>query len=130
MLKIAKNNTPAYDYLSEGDGSDPASVSGVLDGQGGTVDSAVLTLYLIATTFRYTNISLAVDANEDAGIDWKISLDNVNFFDSVTPNDMDALGGDQVLPIYLKAVVNNDGSVPTGVFTNPDINLTYRENPS
>lgn len=36
-LKLAKNNAPTYDYISEGDGTDPISVAGTVTGAGGTV---------------------------------------------------------------------------------------------
>jgi hypothetical protein len=42
-LKLAKTNTPAYDYFSEGDGSDPISRSVTVTAGGGNVTSSVLT---------------------------------------------------------------------------------------
>ena len=131
-LKLAKNNAPTYDYISEGDGTDPISVSGTVTGAGGTVDSSTVTLYLVATTWRYTGISLSV-VNEQAGIDWKLSLDNVTFADTRTPADMNALSSDQVIPVYAKAVLTNDGSgsqPATGIYTTPDIQITATEQPS
>lgn len=127
-LKIAKNNAPAYDYISEGDGSDPATISATLNNQGGTLDSNVLTYYLVATTFNYTGISVQ-PITENAGIDWKVSLNNVNWFDSVSPANMDARVTDQVTTIYLKAVVNNNGTVATGNYTSADVRVASTENP-
>jgi hypothetical protein len=130
-LKLAKNNTPPYYYYSEGDGTDPISVTGTVTGDGGTVDSSTVTMYLIATTYRYTGISLSV-INEQTGIDWKLSLDNVTFADTRNPADMNALSADAVIPVYAKAVITNDGggSQPaTGIYTTPDIRIQATENP-
>lgn len=130
-LKLAKNNTPVYDYYSEGDGSDPVSVSGTVNGSGGTVDSTTVAMYLVATTYRYTGITLSV-INEQTGIDWKLSLDNVTFADTRSPTDMNALSTDVVIPVYAKAVVINDGGgnqPATGIYTTPDIRIQATENP-
>lgn len=131
-LKLSKNNSPVYDYLSTGDGSNPASVSATLTGSGGTLDSTTQALYLVATQFRYTGITLSV-VNEQAGIDWKLSLDNATFADTRSPTDLNALGGDQVIPVYAKAVLTNDGSgnqPVTGIYTTPDIRIQATENPA
>ncbi len=127
-LKLAKNNAPTYDYYSEGDGTDPVSVSVTLDNSGGTSDTDVVTAYLIATTYNYTGITVQ-PVSEETGVDWKVSLDNSNWYDSVNPTDMDATGGDQNTTIYLKAVVNNDGTVSTGNYTAADVQITATENP-
>lgn len=126
MLKLAKNNAPAYDYYSEGDGSDPISAAVVLDGSGGTVESAVVTAYLVATNYRYTGITVT-PVNEETGVDWKVSLDNAAWGESVNPADMNALAADQAIPVYLKAVIANDGSVPTSIKTGADIEITATE---
>ena len=131
MLKLSKNNTPVYDYFSEGDGSDPVSVTGSVNGAGGTLDSSVVTMYLVATTFRYIGITLSV-TGEQTGIDWKLSLDNAVFADTRTPADMNALGGDQVIVVYAKAVITNDGSGNqpiTGVYAVPNIQISATEQP-
>lgn len=132
-LKLAKNNAPAYDYFSEGDGSDPISIAGTVNGSGGTVDTGVATIYLIATTYRYTNISLAM-ANEDAAkINWKFSLDNATWLDSLPVPDKNALGGDVVTPVYVKGVLTNDAGAnqpATGIYTVPDITVAGVENPA
>jgi len=130
-LKLAKNNAPAYDYYSEGDGTDPISASGIITGLGGTVDTTTVYMYLVATSKRYTGIVLAV-ANEQAGIDWKLSLDDVTYADTRAPADINALGGDQVISVYAKAVLTNDGSgnqPATGVYVTPDITITALEVP-
>jgi len=131
-LKLAKNNTPAYDYYSDGDGSDPVSISATLDNAGGTVITASVTAYLIATTYNYTGISMSI-LNEQAGIDWKLSIDNNTWLDSLSSAQlpaMDALAADQVKTVYIRGVINNNGTVATGTYTTPDIQVAYTENPA
>jgi hypothetical protein len=130
-LKLAKNNTPIYDYFSDGDGSDPISVSGTVNGSGGTVDSTTVALYLIATQYNYTDIVLS-SLNEQVGMDWKLSLDGSTWLDTVEPSDMDALSEDQVTLVYAKSVLTNDGGgnqPETGIYTVPDIQIAATENP-
>ena len=128
-LGLAKNNTPVYDYYSTSDGSDPVSASALLTNLGGTVNSATVIAYLIATTFRYTGITVTI-SGEEVGIDWKLSLDNNTWLDSVTPSDMNALAADVATPIYVRAVVSNDGTVPTGLYADPNITFTSTEEPT
>lgn len=125
---LAKNNAPAYDYYSTSDGSDPVSASALLTNLGGTVNSATVTAYLIATTFRYTGITVTI-SGEQAGIDWKLSLDNSTWADTVTPSDMNALSSDVATPIYARAVVNNNGTVNTGIYAAPNITWSSTEEP-
>lgn len=112
-LKLSKTNTPAYDYYSEGDGTDPVAAAITLDGTGGTVTSSVITAYLIATLLSYTSITVE-PINEETGINWQVSLDNSTWAESVTPPNLDATSADQVDTIYLRAVALNDGSVTPG----------------
>jgi len=128
MLSLAKNNTPAYDYYSNGDGTDPVVISATLDNTGGTSNTATVTTYLIATTFKYTGISVTV-VNEQTGIDWKLSLDNSTWLDTVTPADLNGLSADANHVVYVRGVVTNDGTVATGVYSTPDIRITSTENP-
>lgn len=136
-LKLAKNNTPTYDYFSEGDGTDPLSVSATVTGGGGTVDSNVVDVYLVATTYRYTGIALSL-VNEDAPkINWKISADaGATWKDSLSSTDlpdMNALSADQTKALKVKAVLTNDGTAnqpATGVYTVPDIRITATEQPT
>lgn len=125
MLKLAKNNTPEYDYFSEGDGTDPITVSVSLTNLGGTVTGSV-TAYLVATTFNYTDI-LVEFVNELAHQDWEMSLDGVNFYESLTPSAMDSRATNIVTTIYLRCVVDNDGTVTTGRYTTPDITVSAVE---
>lgn len=131
-IKLSKNNTPIYDYLSEGSGSNPAQVTATLTGSGGTLDSTTQPLYLVATIYRYTGITLTI-INEQAGIDWRLSLDGSAWSDTINPADLNALSADQTLPIYAKAIAINDGTgnqPGTGIYTVPDIRITATEQPS
>lgn len=127
-LKLAKNNTPAYAYYSTGDGSDPVRAAAIVNGGGGSANSSVVAAYLVAETYRYTDI-IVQPINDEPGIDWQVSLDNSDWYDSVAPADMDALSADIATPIWLRAVVANDGSIGTGIYSVPDIEIAYIENP-
>lgn len=127
-LALSKNNTPTYDYYSTGDGTDPVSTSALLTNVGGTINSGTVTAYLVATTFRYTSITVGV-TGEDTGIDWKLSLNNSTWADSVNPADMNALSADAVTTIYIRFVATNDGSVPTGLYDAPNITISATEEP-
>jgi hypothetical protein len=126
-ITLSKTDTAPYDYVSESDGSNPLASTVVLDASGGTEDSEVITVYVVATTYNYTAISIST-VNEDAGIDWKLSLNNVDWYDTVEPGDMDATSDDQVTTIYAKAVVTDDGSVPAGTYATPDITVEANDN--
>ncbi len=132
MLKLAKNNTPVYDYYSNGDGSDPVSISATLDNVGGTINTATITAYLIATTYNYTGISMGI-LNEQAGIDWKLSIDGSTWLDALTSTQLPAMNAtstDQVKTVYIRGVIDNNGTVATGTYTTPDIQVAYTENPA
>lgn len=135
-LKIASNNTPAYAYYSEGTGATPITVSVTLDGTGAptTITGATTNpTYLVGvdssgTIGSYSGITIA-PINEEVGINWEISADNITFGESISPTDMDVSATDQVVQIYLQAVVANDGSVETNNYVLPDIQITATENP-
>lgn len=136
-LKLAKNNTPVYDYISEGDGTDPVSVSATVTGAGGTVDSSVVDLYLVATIYNYTGIAMALVSEDATKINWKLSADaGVTWKDSLTSTDlpdMNATAADQTKAIKVKAVITNDGTAnqpATGTYTTPDIQVAATENPA
>lgn len=134
-LLVCKNNTGtagdinSYDPFSQGDGTDPLGISVLLDGTGGTVTSTVQTVYLVATLYNYTSISVTV-INDTIDIDWQISLDNTTFTDTVTPAQMNALSADVVTPLYFRTVVNNDGTVGSQTFTTPKIRIEAVESSS
>ena len=127
-LLISKTNVSPYDYVSQGDGQNPVSASVTLDNTGGTVTSAAITAYLVGTTFNYTGITVQ-PINEQVGINWQVSLDNVTWLESVTPADMDGRTTDAVTTIYLRAVVVNDGTIGTRNYTQADIQVSATENP-
>ena len=128
-LKLSSTNTSPYSYYSEGDGSNPITASVTLDNSGGTLDTNVVTAYLVATTYSYTGITVQ-PVNEETGIDWQISLDNATWAQSITPADMDATAADQVVAVYLKAVVANDGTVDIGNYVAADIQINATGNPA
>jgi len=127
-LKISKTNTPPYDYISESTNVNPIQSTVTLDNTGGIKGSSVVAAHLVATTFNYTTITVT-PVTEDIGIDWKVSLDNTIWANSVNPANMDALLGDQIIPIWFAAVVNNDGSVVTGNYISCKVRITATENP-
>ena len=122
-LKLSKTNTPAYDYYSEGDGTDPATQAVTLDGSGGTVTSSAITAYLIATLLAYSSISVT-PVSEEAGINWQVSLDNINWAETVSPANMNATAADQVTTIYLRYVATNDGTVTPGYKTAANVRVS------
>ena len=128
-IKLSSTNVSPYNYYSEGDGSNPISASVTLDGTGGTVDTNVVTTYLVATTFNYTGITVQ-PVTEETGINWQVSLDGgTTWAESVSPADMDATAGDQTVAVSIKAVVANDGTVSTGTYVAADVQITATENP-
>jgi hypothetical protein len=122
-LKISKTNAPAYDYYSEGDGTDPVASTAAVSGTGGSAVGAVVTAYLVATTYNYTDIAVT-PAAEETGINWQVSLDNATWLETVSPADMDATSADQVVTIYLRPTVANDGSVTVGSYTACNVSVT------
>lgn len=128
MLKLAKNNAAPFDYFSEGDGTDPLVGGIALDGLGGTLTSATVTAYLVATGFLYQSI-VVQPVSEETGINWQVSLNGSDWAESVTPANMDARSADQVIPIYFRMVVANDNSKATGSYTAADISVTGIETP-
>ncbi len=124
-LKLSKNNIIPYEYFSEGNGLDPITTQITLDNLGGIKGSDVVSAFLIATIFNYTTI-IITPINEEIGIDWKVSLDNSTWFNSVNINE---LLMDQNFPVYFAAVVNNDGSVNTGNYLQCKIKITAVESP-
>jgi hypothetical protein len=137
-LALVKNGT-SDEYSYGVDTSDPVTIADVtLDDTGSpaTVSSTVLTTQLRATTWQYTGIAIAVNG-EETGEDWKLSLDNTNWFDELTSGtggdsagqiaDIDARSATQTKTVYFKKVVANDGSVSSGQKTTPVVELSYTE---
>jgi len=125
-LKLAQDSTAPHNYFSQGDGSNPLSITITLDGSGGYKDSSTVEAYLVATEFKYTGIEVTV-INDDSSRDWKISLDGVDFYDTVNPSDMDARTEDQITTLYFRTRVLNDGSLSAQEFTTPDVKITATE---
>lgn len=135
-LKLSKNNTPAYNYLSEdGEMSNPAICSVTIDKTGGTKTSSSITLYLIASKAgnsnigSYTSISIT-PSTEQAGITWEVSLNNVDYAASINPSDMDCSSADDLVTVYARVVVNNavDTPLSTGNFAG-EFAIAATENP-
>ena len=135
-LQLVKNST-TDEYSFDGAGDDPISKTVNLDDTGGTEDSSIVTAQIRATTYSYTGISMSIQS-EESGIDYKLSLNNTNFFDSLTSGnggdavgeiaDIDATAEVQTKTVYVKAVVANDGSVTAGDKTAAKVRLTGTEN--
>ena len=126
MALILAEETDGGTPISQGSGSNPVDVSVTLDNTGGTTDSTVKTIYLVATTYTYSSITLSF-TTEDSGIDWVVSLDNSTFTDTVEPPTLDASGGTVYDTIYYKAIVNNNSTVTTGTYTSPDARIVSTE---
>jgi hypothetical protein len=122
-LKLVKVGTT--DEFSFGDGSDPIINSVTLDGSGGTEISNELQIDLYADSGSYEDISLEI-VSPDAGIVYQGSLTGVDFDDinSLIIPTVDAVSTPQRIPLYLRVVVDNDGTVTGGSYTNPDLKLT------
>lgn len=137
-LILVKNGT-SDEYSYNDAGTDPLSFTVTLDDDGtpATIDSNVITAQIKATTYSYTGISVSV-ISEDTGIDYKLSLDNTNWFDSLTSgtggdsagqiNTMNAVSATVNKTIYIKAIINNNGTVSAGTKTIPNIRLAFTEN--
>lgn len=137
-LAIVKNST-TDEYSYGADTSDPITIAAItLDDTGtpATIDSTVLTMQLRATTWRYTGISLT-PASEATGLNWKLSLNQTNWFDTLTSGtggdsvgeiaDIDATSSTQTKTVYAKIVAANDGTVAVGTETDPVVTLAYTE---
>jgi hypothetical protein len=121
-LKLVKVGTT--DEFSFGDESDPIINSVTLDGSGGTEISNELQIDLYADSGSYEDISLEI-VSPDAGIVYQGSLTGVDFDDinSLIIPTVDAVSTPQRIPLYLRVVVDNDGTVSAGSYTNPDLKL-------
>ena len=136
-LQLVKHDT-TDEYSYGGAGDDPVPNTVTLDDSSSpaTEDTNVLELDIRATTYEYTGIALSI-VNEDTGVDYKLSLDNINWFDTLSSGsggldigeipDMDATEGVVVQNVYIKSVVDNDGSVTAGTKTTPKLRLESTE---
>lgn len=116
-LKLSKTNTPAYDYLSEGTGLNPAICSVTIDKLGGTKTSSATNLFLIATKAgndqigSYSGISVT-PTTPQTGITWEISLNGSTWLSSIAPSDADCSSVDVVIPVYVRIVADNASTSP------------------
>jgi len=124
-LKLSKNNTVAYDYLSEdGDMTNPAVRQVVIDktGDPAEVVSDALELYLIGTDEGegdiggYTDIKIT-PSTAQTGLTWEISLDGGTTWAAfVEPSAMDVSSAHQIVPVHVR--VKGDNSAGTPLQTN------------
>jgi len=131
-LLLSKTDTDPYDYISTGDASNPIEAAVTLDGTGSPAEvaSPQVDLFLVAVDFNYTGITVAPVQETDAGINWQISLDGGSTWEeTISPSDMDATGGDVVLPVSLRYLATNDGSIPTGSYSAAKVRISATENP-
>jgi hypothetical protein len=135
-LKLAHNNAPTYNYLSEdGNLANPAVRSVIIDKLGGTKTSAALILYLVATKAgnpnigSYSSISIARGAIAN-GITWELSLNGTTWLSTLTPADMNCASADVVIPVHVRIVADNSvGTVAaTGNYAST-FAITLTENP-
>lgn len=117
-LKLSKNNSPAYDYLSEdGAMTNPAIAAATIDKTGGTVTSEVLTLYLVAEFTSeigsYTGITIT-PSTAQAGLTWEMSLDDSTFTSSISPDDLADAGSmdDETTTVYARYTADNSETTP------------------
>lgn len=120
-LKLSKNNTVAYDYLSEGGTmTNPAVRQITIDKTGVPLEvtSDPLALYLVGTSEGegdiggYTGITVE-PSTDQAGLSWEISLDGgATWLASVSPSDMDVTVEDQVVTVHVRVTGDNSETSP------------------
>lgn len=136
-LQLVKNST-TDEYSYGGAGDDPVPNTVTLDDSStpATEETNILNLEIRATDYLYEAIALSIE-NEEAGINYELSLDNTNWFDALTSGaggldigeipDMDATTINKTQDVYVKAIVANDGSVTAGTKTTPKLRLIGTE---
>jgi hypothetical protein len=128
---LSFTDTDPYNYVSTGDGTNPVTASVTLDGTGSPAEVASdqVDVFLVATTNSYTGITVSPVNEADTGINWQVSLDGGSTWEeSVSPADMDATAGDQVIPVSFRYLATNDGSLPSGEYTAAALRVTATEN--
>jgi hypothetical protein len=136
LILVKQGTTDEFSF--DDSGSDPVSLAATLTDEGTTVDTNVVIAELLATTYAYTDITVDIPS-EDTGIDFKFSLDDVNWYDNLNSSpsgnlpagtipEPDATGGDVRQTVYIKAVVDNDGTVPTDLYEDAQVQLSFTEN--
>jgi len=136
-ITLVKNG--GSDEYSIGTGLDPITLAASLDDTStpATEDSDTETAQIRCTTYEYQDIALSIQTETDTGVDYKLSLDNTNWFDELTSgaggdaageiDDIDATSGTVTKTVYIKAVVDNDGTASAGLNDNAKVRLTATE---
>jgi len=137
MIQLTKDGTASPDVYSDGDGSDPVSVTINLDGTNSPttyVGTPSTNLYVWAnddTTDidNYSSITIAI-SGADTGITWELSPNGTNSWaSSIGISDLDVSASEQATQIWARATALNDGSVATANYITADIEITATENP-
>jgi len=117
-LRLAKNNTSPYDYVSiDGDMNNPIICHVVIDKSGGTTESQPYEVYLVATDEgdgnigSYSEIEVEPDSSQE-GITWEISQDGQEWAAKIEPDNMDVTEADQVEPVFVRVVADNSETTP------------------
>lgn len=132
-LVVSLSNLPADELSFGGSGANPGNLEVLLDNSGGTEDSTELQLYLVATDLgvggvsAFNNVSLAFFTEDDPGIDLRIAPDNAGspgaYIDG--PLDFGDITVNGATPFWVKAVVNDNGSVETNRYSSTKLGINY-----
>lgn len=136
LVLVKEATTDEYSFGGAGDDPIPNTVTLDDDNVPPEMTSNVVIFQIRATNYTYEGISLAV-INEETGINYQLSLDNINYFESLVSGnggdangeiaDIDATGGAVTKDVYAKVFVANDGSITAGTKTVPKMRLISTE---
>lgn len=138
-MAITLVKTGTTDEYSIGTGLDPVTLAVTLDDTSSpaTKDSDTEITQIRCTTYEYQDIALSIQTETDTGVDYKLSLNNTNWFDALTSgsggdaageiDNIDATSGTVIKTVYIKTVVDNDGTTTSGVNDNAKIRLVATE---
>ena len=137
MLVLAKDNTATPAVYSSGDGSDPISVSLLLDGTGDPASitgSPATDLFVWAdddtgNIGSYSDVTASISGS-DPGITWELSLDNATWAATIEVGTLDVSASYHTMQIYARASALNNGTVLTANYTTADVVVAATENPS
>jgi len=128
-LQLVKKGT-TDEFSFDGSGSDPVDVGTVNLDDTGTppdVDSSIVNAEILATVYDYTGLGMSL-ITETTGVDYQLSLDGSAFSESISPVDMAGSGGDVRQDVWIKTIIDNDGSVAAGSNVTADIRLVSTQN--
>ena len=125
-LNLSKSNISPYNYYSVGNNINPISAQTTLDYSSSVTYSDVIVTYLVATENVYTGISLQI-VDDEIGIDWQISFDNISWYKAINLINMDARENNVIRTIYFRVVMLNDGTVIDGQYTQCNVNIIATE---